>query len=56
MARISPRAMIRAAALAAGIAFMGSAAAFDSVKVMIPANPGGGWDMTGRELGKALIA
>ena len=28
----------------------------DSVKMMIPANPGGGWDTTGRELGKAMQA
>jgi putative tricarboxylic transport membrane protein len=28
--------------------------AVDSVKMMIPANPGGGWDTTGRELGKAM--
>jgi putative tricarboxylic transport membrane protein len=26
-----------------------------NVKMMIPANPGGGWDTTGRALGKALI-
>ena len=25
------------------------------LKMMLPANPGGGWDMTGRALGKALI-
>jgi len=25
-----------------------------NVKMMIPANPGGGWDSTGRALGKAL--
>ena len=25
-----------------------------NVKMMIPANPGGGWDTTGRALGKAL--
>jgi putative tricarboxylic transport membrane protein len=30
------------------------AIAVDSVKILIPANPGGGWDTTGRELGKAL--
>ena len=51
-----PRGLIRAAALAAGIAIAGSAAAFDSIKMMIPANPGGGWDTTGRELGKAMVA
>ena len=56
MARISPRNLLRAAALAAGIALAGSAAAVDNVKMMIPANPGGGWDTTGRELGKAMLA
>jgi putative tricarboxylic transport membrane protein len=32
----------------------GSAAALDNVKMMIPANPGGGWDQTGRALGAAM--
>ncbi len=31
-----------------------SAAAFDSLKFMIPANPGGGWDQTGRNLAAAM--
>ena len=31
-----------------------SAWAAANVKMMIPANPGGGWDTTGRALGKAL--
>jgi putative tricarboxylic transport membrane protein len=52
----STRALLRAAAVAAGLAIAGSAAAFDSIKMMIPANPGGGWDTTGRELGKAMMA
>ena len=56
MTRTSSRALLRALAVAAGIAFAGSAAALDSIKMMIPANPGGGWDTTGRELGKALLA
>ena len=56
MTRQSSRAMLRTLAVAAGIAFAGSAAAIDSIKMMIPANPGGGWDTTGRELGKALLA
>ena len=30
-------------------------AAAPKLKLMIPANPGGGWDMTGRALGKALL-
>ena len=46
----------RLAVAAAAFAFAGPALAVDSVKMMIPANPGGGWDTTGRELGKALTA
>jgi putative tricarboxylic transport membrane protein len=42
------------AALAAGGAFPFAAHAAANVKMMIPANPGGGWDTTGRALGKAL--
>jgi len=51
-----PHAFLRAAALAAGFAIAGSALALDSIKIMVPANPGGGWDTTGRELGKAMLA
>jgi putative tricarboxylic transport membrane protein len=47
-------ARIAAATAALGLSF--TALALDSVKMMIPANPGGGWDTTGRELGKALTA
>lgn len=43
------------AALAATGALPMSAWAATNVKMMIPANPGGGWDTTGRALGKALI-
>ena len=32
------------------------ALAVDNVKMLIPANPGGGWDTTGRELAKAMQA
>ena len=42
-----------AAVVAAG-AFPLPALAAANVKMMIPANPGGGWDTTGRALGKAL--
>ena len=42
------------AALAVSGALPLSAWAATSVKMMIPANPGGGWDSTGRALGKAL--
>ncbi|MEF7615979.1 tripartite tricarboxylate transporter substrate binding protein [Aquincola sp. MAHUQ-54] len=43
------------AALAASGALPMSAWAASNLKMMIPANPGGGWDSTGRALGKALI-
>jgi putative tricarboxylic transport membrane protein len=42
------------AALAAAGALPMSAWAAPNVKMMIPANPGGGWDTTGRALGKAM--
>lgn len=32
-----------------------SARAAANIKMMIPANPGGGWDTTGRALGKAML-
>jgi len=43
------------AALAAAGSLPMSAWAAANIKMMIPANPGGGWDGTGRALGKALI-
>ncbi len=46
---------VRAAVVAAALAIT-PAFAVDSVKMLIPANPGGGWDTTGRELGKAMTA
>lgn len=42
------------AALAAAATLPLPALASANVKMMIPANPGGGWDTTGRALGKAL--
>jgi len=41
-------------ALAAAGALPLSARAAANLKMMIPANPGGGWDTTGRAIGKAL--
>lgn len=41
-------------ALAAGSALAAPAWAKSTIKMMIPANPGGGWDLTGRAMGKAL--
>jgi putative tricarboxylic transport membrane protein len=43
------------AALAVAGALPLSARAAANLKMMIPANPGGGWDTTGRALGKALL-
>jgi putative tricarboxylic transport membrane protein len=44
------------AVLACAFVASGSAAALDNLKMMIPANPGGGWDQTGRALGAAMQA
>ena len=41
-------------AMAAAGALPMSAHAAANIKMMLPANPGGGWDTTGRALGKAL--
>ncbi len=43
---------LAAAAATAGLPLTSQAAT--NLKMMIPANPGGGWDSTGRALGKAL--
>jgi putative tricarboxylic transport membrane protein len=43
------------AALAASGLLPLSARASTNLKMLIPANPGGGWDLTGRALGKALM-
>lgn len=42
------------AALAAAVALAGTPAAAQQLKVMVPANPGGGWDSTGRAVLNAL--
>ena len=47
----------RIAAVLAGIALAvaaGAALAVDNLKMLIPANPGGGWDQTGRQLAAAM--
>jgi putative tricarboxylic transport membrane protein len=43
------------AALAAAGTLPLTAHAAANIKMMIPANPGGGWDATGRALGKAIL-
>src|SRR5688500_16461309 len=50
-------ALSRVARVAAAVAIVGFAApamALDTIKMMIPANPGGGWDQTGRNLAQAM--
>lgn len=42
------------AALMTAGSLPGLALAAENFKIMLPANPGGGWDTTGRALGKAL--
>jgi putative tricarboxylic transport membrane protein len=47
----------RFAAALVGVALwatVGAAFALDTMKMLIPANPGGGWDQTGRQLAAAL--
>ncbi len=48
------KSLLAAAAAAAG-SLPSIASAAGNLKMMIPANPGGGWDSTGRAIGKALI-
>ena len=54
--RFLVRAFAQAIVTTALAAAAGSALAIDTVKMMIPAAPGGGWDSTGRALGAALQA
>ncbi len=42
--------------ISASLLLANSAFAFDQIKMMIPANPGGGWDQTGRSLGAAIVS
>ena len=55
MSRLA-HAVLASATLAAAFAATPALAAYDSVKVMIGANPGGGYDQTGRGIGAAMIA
>jgi putative tricarboxylic transport membrane protein len=40
--------------VAAAMLLTGSAFAANNMKILVPANPGGGWDQTGRALGDAM--
>lgn len=44
------------AVTALGILTSAPALALDSLKILVPANPGGGWDQTGRALAQAMQA
>ena len=46
--------MFKLAKFLALLLFAGAAGAQPSLKMMIPANPGGGWDQTGRNLAAAM--
>lgn len=46
--------MLRPGKFLAALLFAGAASAQPSLKIMIPANPGGGWDQTGRNLAVAM--
>lgn len=46
--------MLKLGKFLAALLFAGTAAAQPSLKIMIPANPGGGWDQTGRHLAAAM--
>ena len=48
------RSLVRHASVIGAVALSGMALAVDNLKVMIPANPGGGWDSTGRALVAAM--
>jgi len=46
--------MLKLGKFLAALLFAGTAAAQPNLKIMIPANPGGGWDQTGRHLAAAM--
>jgi len=51
---LAARRGIALTALVAGLMTAGSALALDSLKILVPAAPGGGWDQTGRALQAAI--
>jgi len=48
--------MLKLAKFLVFMTFAAAAAAQPSLKMMIPANPGGGWDQTGRNLASAMLS
>lgn len=51
---MNARTLMRSIAATAALTVSLSAFAIDNLKVMVPANPGGGWDSTGRALAAAM--
>jgi len=51
---MNPRILLSGAVAAVALTISVSAFAIDNLKVMVPANPGGGWDATGRALTAAM--
>ncbi|GIZ52170.1 Bug family tripartite tricarboxylate transporter substrate binding protein [Noviherbaspirillum aridicola] len=52
--RLSLSRLLAASVTALGLLAAAPAQALDTVKILVPANPGGGWDQTGRGLQQAL--
>src|SRR5204863_7024519 len=50
------RQLFRVLSLLLALSAASAAAALDNIKSLVPANPGGGWDQTGRALAQALQA
>lgn len=53
---IVPRLFLACLAAALGVLTLPAAHALDSLKILVPAAPGGGWDQTGRALQAALTS
>jgi putative tricarboxylic transport membrane protein len=50
------KASVAAVTLSLGLVAAAPALALDSMKILVPANPGGGWDQTARAIQQALVA
>ena len=51
---MNTRTLLRSVLAVAAVSVSLTASAVDNLKVMVPANPGGGWDSTGRALAAAM--
>src|SRR4051794_40832003 len=48
--------IVRVLSILAAVFCAAPATALDNIKILVPANPGGGWDQTGRALAQAMQA